>query len=224
MPEQPAPDDGMARLHAVELDLAQSKLALENQATTLNDINLQLSQIAHLLSQIPAPPNRPIPPTPPPPSPSGAPTPPTNRSSSLRASPPSDFHGDCKHGRSFLNSCLLYIRLVPEQFNNDDQKKIMWALSYMKGGRTASHANRALRHENATGLPLHSDWRSFCRFFQNTFCPTNETSHAEKVRLSLGLKCRLGRINNNTDPLLIPLKYTSNPFNNTRVGSGVVST
>lgn len=73
MPEQPAPDDGMTRLHAVELDLAQSKLALENQATTLDDINLQLSQIAHLLSQIPAPPNHPIPPTPPRPPPSTTP-------------------------------------------------------------------------------------------------------------------------------------------------------
>ena len=48
------------------------------------------------------------------------------------ATPP-EFDGDCKKGLTFLNSCQTYIRLCPEEFD-DEQTKIIWAMSYMKSG------------------------------------------------------------------------------------------
>jgi hypothetical protein len=46
---------------------------------------------------------------------------------------PNEFRGDCMKGCVFLNSCKLYMALVPHQFM-DDHAKIMWALSFMKSG------------------------------------------------------------------------------------------
>src|SRR5262245_33201091 len=54
----------------------------------------------------------------------------------LKPSPPSDFDGSRSKGRAFLNSCDLYINLVPHQFSMDE-KAIMWAVSFMKTGRAA---------------------------------------------------------------------------------------
>jgi len=47
-----------------------------------------------------------------------------------------EFSGDQTKGRAFLNSCKLYINLVPHQFV-DDHAKIMWAFSFMKSDRAA---------------------------------------------------------------------------------------
>ena len=51
-----------------------------------------------------------------------------------KLSSPPDFSGECYNGYAFLNSCSLYICLVPEQFYNE-QEKILWALTFFKGGR-----------------------------------------------------------------------------------------
>src|SRR6202035_5372738 len=47
----------------------------------------------------------------------------------LKPASPSDFDGDRTKGRTFLNSCELYVTLAPHQFA-DDQAKIMWAFSF----------------------------------------------------------------------------------------------
>ena len=51
----------------------------------------------------------------------------------LKPSPPSDFDGTRSKGCTFLNSCDLYVNLVPHQFSMDE-KAILWAISYMKTG------------------------------------------------------------------------------------------
>jgi hypothetical protein len=62
---------------------------------------------------------------------------------SLKPSPPNDFDGDHLWGQAFLNSCQLHIFLCEEQFK-DEQAKIHWALSFMKSGHAALHANHIL--------------------------------------------------------------------------------
>jgi len=49
---------------------------------------------------------------------------------------PLDFNGEHHNGRTFLNSCSLYICLAPEQFH-DEQERILWALMFFKGGCAA---------------------------------------------------------------------------------------
>jgi hypothetical protein len=47
----------------------------------------------------------------------------------LRPALTNEFDGDWTKGRAFLNSCELYVNLVPHQFA-DDEKAILWAISY----------------------------------------------------------------------------------------------
>jgi hypothetical protein len=57
---------------------------------------------------------------------------------------PNHFDGDRAQGHAFLTSCELYISLTQSDFI-DEQVRIHWALSYFKGGRVASFAERILR-------------------------------------------------------------------------------
>jgi hypothetical protein len=63
---------------------------------------------------------------------------------------PSNFDGDRVQGRTFLTSCELYILLTASDFVNE-QVCIHWALSYCKGGCTASFAKRILQQELQSG-------------------------------------------------------------------------
>jgi hypothetical protein len=63
---------------------------------------------------------------------------------------PSHFDGDRAQGRAFLTSCKLYISLTQSDFV-DEQVRIHWALSYFKGGRAVSFAERILRQELQSG-------------------------------------------------------------------------
>jgi hypothetical protein len=56
---------------------------------------------------------------------------------------PSNFDGDRVQGRAFLTSCELYISLSQLDFI-EDQVRIHWALSYFKGGRVATFAERII--------------------------------------------------------------------------------
>ena len=44
---------------------------------------------------------------------------------------PLDFSGEQSSGQAFLNSCILYLCLAPEQFSYD-KKKIFWTLTFFK--------------------------------------------------------------------------------------------
>jgi hypothetical protein len=63
---------------------------------------------------------------------------------------PSNFDGDRVQERTFLTSCELYILLTALDFV-DEQVRIHRALSYFKGGRAASFAERMLWQELQSG-------------------------------------------------------------------------
>jgi hypothetical protein len=56
---------------------------------------------------------------------------------------PSNFDGDRAQGHASNTSCELYISLTASDFINE-QMHIQWALSYFKGGRAVSFAERIL--------------------------------------------------------------------------------
>jgi hypothetical protein len=72
-------------------------------------------------------------------------TTPLKASHSSRVNPgaPSDFDGDRAQGCVFLMSCELYILLSQSDFI-EDQVHIHWALSYFKGRRVATFAERVI--------------------------------------------------------------------------------
>jgi hypothetical protein len=80
---------------------------------------------------------------PPPPVPTPLVITPLQASQPSRVKPgvPSHFDGDRVQGHAFLTSCELYISLTQSDFV-DEQVHIHWALSYFKGGRAASFAER----------------------------------------------------------------------------------
>ena len=57
-----------------------------------------------------------------------------------------DFDGDRAKGKVFLNACQTYFRLCPKEFA-DEQTKIIWAMSYMKTGRTQKWTDQVLQWE-----------------------------------------------------------------------------
>jgi len=85
---------------------------------------------------------------------------------------PLDFNGECHNGHAFLNSCSLYIRLAPEQFH-DEQKRILWALTFFKGGRAAKWSENVFRQEADTGVFPIQTWGDFEQQFQLHFFPAN---------------------------------------------------
>jgi len=104
---------GYLQHHLQELTERQH-ISENNINTTLAALTVQLQQLTHLVANpsLPAVPN-----TPPPP----VPSPPTSPSPALMArrthpklSAPPDFSGERHNGRTFLNSCSLYIHLALE--------------------------------------------------------------------------------------------------------------
>lgn len=98
--------------------------------------------------------------------------------SRLKASPPSEFDGDRKFGRHFVNQCRLYMSLSPDLFPND-QIRIAWVLSFMKSGRAAAFAARVLRWESDNpGSSRFRDWSTFEATLKSEFCELYEDVHA----------------------------------------------
>ena len=64
---------------------------------------------------------------------------------------PLDFSSERSSGRAFLNSCMLYLRLAPEQFTCD-KEKIFWTLAFFKDGRAAKWSENLFRQEADTGI------------------------------------------------------------------------
>jgi hypothetical protein len=60
----------------------------------------------------------------------------------------------------------------------DEQVRIHWALSYFKGGRVASFAERILCQELRSGKMCFASWREFTEEFMSMFCPENEVTMA----------------------------------------------
>jgi hypothetical protein len=111
-----------------------------------------------------------------PPTPS---SPPSGERSRSRIKPgvPADFDGNRTKGRAFLNSCDLYMKLCAAEFE-DDQARIHWILSYMKGDRAAAFADRTLRYEDKHQRPRFTTFAVFRSTFIEAFCPENESTQA----------------------------------------------
>jgi hypothetical protein len=90
---------------------------------------------------------------------------------------PSHFDGDRAQGRAFLTSCKLYISLTQSDFV-DEQVCIHLALSYFKGGRTVSFAERILRQELQSGKMCFASWHNITEEFTATFCPEDKATTA----------------------------------------------
>ena len=61
------------------------------------------------------------------------------------------FSGERSSRRAFLNSCMLYLCLVPEQFTCDEEK-IFWTLVFFKDGRAAKWSENLFHQEADTGI------------------------------------------------------------------------
>jgi len=122
-----------------------------NINTTLAALTAQLQQLTQLVANPPplpilntSPPPVPSPPASPPPAP-------TARRMRPKLSCPPDFSEERHNGRAFLNSCSLYICLVPEQFH-DEEERILWALTFFKSGCAAKSSENVFRQEADTGV------------------------------------------------------------------------
>jgi len=130
----------------------------ERQNVSENNINITLAalttQLQQLTQLVANPSSPPVSNTPPPPVPSPPVSPPpalTARRMRPKLSCPPDFGGERHNGRTFLNSCSLYIRLAPEQFHNEEER-ILWALTFFKSGCAAKWSENVFRQEADTGV------------------------------------------------------------------------
>jgi hypothetical protein len=90
---------------------------------------------------------------------------------------PSNFDGDRAQGRAFLTSCELYISLSQSDFI-EDQVRIHWALSYLKGRRVVTFTECVIRQEMQTAKMCFASWDEFREEFTVAFCPENEATTA----------------------------------------------
>jgi len=88
-----------------------------------------------------------------------------------------DFSGERTSGRAFLNSCILYLHLAPEQFSCDEEK-IFWTLAFFKDGHAARWSENLFRQEADTGVFPIQSWADFERHFRSQFFPVNAEADA----------------------------------------------
>jgi len=157
--------------HLHELTERQN-VSKNNINTTLVALTTQLQQLTQLVAN---PPPLPVSNTPPPPVPSplvSPPSAPMARRMHPKLSCPPDFGGERYNDRVFLNSCSLYICLVPEQFH-DEEERILWALTFFKSGCAAKWSENVFRQEADTGVFPIRTWRDFKQQFRVYFFPVN---------------------------------------------------
>jgi hypothetical protein len=169
------------------LDSIESKLDEHSKynAEIRDTLNTLLKGLENLKAGIPA--NAiPVELTPPPPptprnvtSPTGsdADPPRSSRDQRIKPSPPNDFDGDRSKGRAFLSQCELYLSLRRSDFPNDEVR-ITWALTFMKSGRAANFAERALAYKTKYDEGKYDSWSDFVLAFEDAFCPLNESTNA----------------------------------------------
>jgi len=137
--------------HYLQELMERQHVSESNINTTLAALTTQLQQLTQLVANpsLPAVPN--IPPLPAlSPLMSLSPAP-TAQQTCPKLSSPLDFCGERHNNCTFLNSCSLYICLAPEQFYNK-QEKILWALTFFKGGHAAKWSENVFCQEADTGV------------------------------------------------------------------------
>ena len=167
---------GYLQYHLHELTERQN-ISENNINTALTTLTMQLQQLTQLVANPPPPPVANTPPPPVPSPPVSLPPAPMARRTHPKLSCPLDFSGERHNGCAFLNSCSLYIRLAPEQFH-DKQKKILWALTFFKGGCATKWSENVFRQEVDTGIFFIQTWGNFEQQFQIHFFPVNVEAEA----------------------------------------------
>jgi hypothetical protein len=97
--------------------------------------------------------------------------------SRLRPGLPTEFAGERKKGRAFLDSCTMYMEICYAEFATE-QAKILWALSYMKGGRASDFTHTILEYKRTKGRDYYPTWLAFHAALVAKFCPKNEATTA----------------------------------------------
>jgi len=122
-----------------------------NINTTLAALTMQLQQLTQLVANptLPAVLNTSSLPVPSPPT-SLFSTPMALQTYPKLSSPP-DFSRERHNSRTFLNFYFFYIRLALEQFYNK-QEKILWALTFFKGGHATKWSENVFCQEMDTGV------------------------------------------------------------------------
>jgi len=103
--------------------------------------------------------------------------PPNTTTHWLKPATPSESTGDHTKECAFLNSCNLYIGLAPTQFAND-QARIYWVLSFMKGGDTVHFTDWTMQLAQQMGSLPWATWAEFRLEFICNFCLKNEVQMA----------------------------------------------
>jgi hypothetical protein len=170
--DEDAPNE-LIRLQALEHGQMGMRTQLDDITTSLNSIIFNLDALTRTPAPAPAPP--PIPLAPP------APPATALTQSRLKPATPGEYDGNRVKGCAFYNSCMLYMRLCAAEFP-DDQAKINWVLSYMKGGRAAIWADWIVRYDSNNTMPRFATWELFASAFRSSFFPENEATDA-RMRL-----------------------------------------
>jgi len=137
----PAVADALGYLQHHLQELTERQNASEHTInTTLAGLIAQLQQLTQLMtSSTPAPAVAPPPiPMSLPPAISPSPTlaTPSKQQTRPKLPSPPDFFGEQSSSQAFLNSCMLYLHLAPEQFSCDEEK-IFWTLAFFKNRQAA---------------------------------------------------------------------------------------
>lgn len=114
---------------------------------------------------------------------------------------PTTFHGEQSEADQFILEVEIYMKGKPQDFLDGitvcKESKIMFALSYMKGGTADSWAERYMKREQfdatanphqACGMYQHTTYVDFIKEFQEAFKEHNkgQTVHAHLDALSQG--------------------------------------
>ena len=137
------------RLYSVTTE--KQHISENNINTTLAALTMQLQQLTQLVANptLPAVLNTSSLPVPSPPT-SLFSTPMALQTYPKLSSPP-DFSRERHNSRTFLNFYFFYIRLALEQFYNK-QEKILWALTFFKGGHATKWSENVFCQEMDTGV------------------------------------------------------------------------
>ena len=171
----PAVADALGYLQHYLQELTERQNALEHTINaTLVGLMAQLQQLTQLITApIPtvAPPL--IPTSPPPVSPpSPVPSALSKQWTRPKLSSPPDFSSEQSSGQAFFNSCILYLRLAPEQFSYD-KEKILWTLVFCKDGQAAKWSENLFHQEVDTSIFSIQSWAHFEQQFWSQFFLVN---------------------------------------------------
>jgi hypothetical protein len=146
----------------------------------------QIQQLQAQLAAVPAlpPADPPAPPHIPLPPPNLNPVPPVlppPAQLKIKIATPDTFTGDRNKADSFLSQLYLYFNARPADFPTDGQR-ILFALSYMKGGTAGPWADRFVEQVEA-GQPPAQTWADFRESFRRTFADPDPGATA-RLRMS----------------------------------------